>query len=477
VYDPAHAGGGYLIYSGLTAFTPEMQLEGDLAESWDVSADRTIYTFYLRKNATFHDGRPVTAADVIYSWDRAAAPETDSTTVLTYLGDIVGIPERHRGEANTISGLRAIDEYTLEVRLDQPKPYFPMKLCYLTTFIVDKANVEHNPEWYRNPNGTGPFRLIRWEQDTVRIYERNQNFYLGAPKLPFIIEQIYAGDNLRLYETGDLDSTYIGGLNLERAREANGPFAGQLRSAISMCTSYIGIDSTQPPFDDLNVRRAFALAIDRERLADLGRDGDLPASGLYPPALPGFSRNLQGQRFDAEQAKQALAQSRYAGPAGLPAIVFTSSGFGSNISGYEAALAEMWQRNLGVTIRFENLEPNRWDEAMHTGKHGQLYSYGWCADYPDPENFADALFHSAAQQNLGGYEDAELDALLEQARTEQDVAKRIAMYQQAEQRIVDQAAAIFLLHGSYHQLIQPRIKGWALTPIHIPIERYLSIEE
>ncbi len=475
VYDPAHAGGDYLVYSGLTAFTPDMQLEGDLAEGWDVSPDGTIYTFHLRQNARFHNGRPFTANDVIYSWNRAAAPETDSNSVLTYLGDIVGVAERKRGEATSISGLRALDEHTLEVHLDAPKPYFPMKLCYVTAFIVDQANIESGPEWYRTPNGTGPFRLIRWEPGKVRIYQANPDFYLGKPKLPFIIDQIYAGNALRLYETGDLDTAAIGGLDLERARDPNGPFVGQLRAAISMCTSYIGIDSTRPPFDDPYVRQAFALAVDRQRLADLGRDGDLPALGLYPPALPGYTTNLHGQHFDPAEAKRALAESRYGDASQLPPIIFTSSGFGSNISGFQAALAEMWQRHLGVTIQFENLEPNRWDEVMHSGKHGNLYSYGWCADYPDPENFADALFHSGAQQNMGGYHDATLDTLLEQARIEPDVAKRITMYQQAEQRIIDQAAAIFLVHSSYYQLVQPRLQGWVLTPVRVPIERYLVL--
>ena len=148
----------------------------------------------------------------------------------------------------------------------------------------------------------------------------------------------------------------------------------------------------------------------------------------------------------------------------------------SDISGDQAALAEMWQQHLGVTIRFENLEPSRWEEAMHAGHHGQLFSYGWCADYPDPENFADALFHSGAQQNLGGYSNAELDTLLERARVEPDVRQRLAFYQQAEQQIVDDAAAIFLSHSRSFVLIQPRITGYVLTPIGIPIERYLAIQ-
>lgn len=136
----------------------------------------------------------------------------------------------------------------------------------------------------------------------------------------------------------------------------------------------------------------------------------------------------------------------------------------------------MWQKNLGVTIQLENLEPSKSSDEIHKGHHGQLLFYGWCADYPDPENFADALFHSGAQQNLGHYANPELDALLEKARVERDVAQRIGMYQQAQQMIVDDAAAIFLDHGLSFLLVKPEIKGYVLTPIRTPIERYLSID-
>lgn len=475
-YDPAHSGGGSLIYSGLVTFTPAMVLAPDLAESWDISADGTRYTFHLHPNARFHNGRPVTAADVIYSWDRAADPATDSTSVLTYLGDIVGVAARHDGSAATIAGLRAIDDHTLEVQIDAAKPYFLMKLTFITTFIVDREAISTGPEWYHTPNGTGPYRLIRWEPGTVRIYQRYQDFYGQLPSIPYVIEQLFAGTALRMYETGDLDVTGIGGFALDRARDPQGPWYGQLREGVSMCTSYIGLDSHQPPFDDPQVRQAFALAVDRSRLADLAQGSLIPAQGLYPPALPGYRADLRGQRFDPQTARTLLDQSRYGGQP-LPPITFTASGYGSDISGNQAALAEMWQQHLGVTIRFENLEPSRWDEAMHAGRHGQLFSYNWCADYPDPENFADVLFHSGAQQNLGGYSNSMLDTLLEQARIEPDVSQRLAMYQQAEQLLVDDTAAIFLGHSRYFVLIQPRIAGYVLTPIGVPIDRYLSIQQ
>jgi ABC-type transport system substrate-binding protein len=143
-YDPAteHSSGDKRLFSGLVSFDPSLNLVPELAESWDVSADGTVYTFHLRTNAKFHDGRPVVAQDVIYSWERAADPATQSDTVLTYLGDIVGVAEMHAGTAQGISGLKALDEHTLQVTIDAAKPYFLFKLSMPVALVVDQKNIE-----------------------------------------------------------------------------------------------------------------------------------------------------------------------------------------------------------------------------------------------------------------------------------------------------------------------------------------------
>jgi ABC-type transport system substrate-binding protein len=181
--------------------------------------------------------------------------------------------------------------------------------------------------------------------------------------------------------------------------------------------------------------------------------------------------------FDVEKAKQELSQSKYGSADKLPPIVFTSSGFGSDVNPGVAALIEMWQQHLGVTIQVENLEPDKYSDKLHEGRHGQLFSYGWCADYPDPENFADALYHSDAQQNIGHYSNSRLDALLEQARVERDVTRSMELYGEAEQIIVEDAPSIFLSHSMSFVLVKPHIRGYVLTPIAVPIERYLSIDQ
>jgi oligopeptide transport system substrate-binding protein len=477
-FDPATTvgAGDKRVFSGLVSFDPSLNLTPDLAERWEVSPDGTVYTFYLRQNARFHDGRPVTAQDVVYSWERAADPTLTSDTVLTYLGDIVGVREKMQGEADHISGLKILDDHTLQVTIDAPKPYFLLKLTFATAFVVDRANVESSEEWYRMPNGTGPYKLVEWTRFERKVYQANQDFYLGAPSIPYIVVKLYAGDGQRLYETGEIDITGI--YSVERFTDPTEPLHSELLTGVNLCTDYVVFDTTRPPFDDVNVRKAFSMAFDRQKYIDVIFNGHaLPANGVYPPGLPGFNLALKGLPYDPAQARQLLAQSRYGGPAGLPPIVFSNIGIGSYISADVAAMAEMWEQNLGVTITVENLEPDYYYDQVYSSNHGQLFSGGWCADYPDPENFADVLFHTGSAQNNGGYSNPQLDAVLEAARTEQDIAKRIAMYQQAEQMIVDDAAALFTTYSLSYQLVKPYVKGYVFTPIDIPIERYMWLEE
>lgn len=478
-YDPAttHGSGNKLVFSGLVAFDPTLNLTPDLAETWDISPDGLVYTFQLRKNAKFHDGRAVTAQDVIYSWERALSPMLASDTALTYLGDIAGARELAAGQSEHVSGLQALDEHTLQVTIDAPKPYFLLKLTYPTAFVVDKANVESGEEWFRTPNGTGPFKLTEWLRFEQITYEASPDFYLGKPSIPNVIVQLYSGIGIRLYESGEIDMTGIPYYAAERFLDPTEALHNELLTGVDLCTSYVVFDVTQPPFDDLKVRQAFTMAFDRQKYIEVVLNGRaLPAIGTFPPGLPGFNIGLKGLSYDPEGARQLLAESKYGGADNLPPIVYTGAGIGSYIGANVAALAQMWQQVLGVEITVENLEPNYYYDQIYAGQHGQIFGGGWCADYPDPENFADVLFHSDSAQNNGNYSNPELDTLLEAARVEQDVTKRIEMYQQAEQMIVDDAPVLFTTHSLSYILVKPYVKGYVFTPIDVPIERYMWLE-
>lgn len=474
-YDPATSSGSKLLYSGLVNFDTHMVIKPDLAESWDIDKTRTIYTFHLRHNVTFHNGHAFTAQDVIYSWERAANSELHSDTVLTYLGDIIGIKDRFAGKATNVAGLKAIDDYTLQVTIDAPKPYFLMKLTYGPALIVDKNTVESGPDWYRRPNGTGPYKLMKWNTNEVQIYERYDGFYLPLPAIRYIVYKLFAGVGVRLYESGQIDLAGVNINEVDRIADPDEPLHNELLQGVSACTVYVIVDVTQSPFDDIKVRQAFALAINRQQYVDLVYRGHaVPAKGLYPPALPGYSLNLRPLDYDPKLAQQRLAESRYAG--NLPPIVLTTSGFGSEISPADQALVGMWQNTLGVSIHIINVESDHFIDQVHSGHHGQLTLYAWCADYLDPENFADALFHSNTPGNIGHYTNTDLDTILDKARTETDINKRIQLYQQAEQTIVDDVPAIFLLYPMQFVLVKPFVTGYELTPVNISLERYLGID-
>jgi oligopeptide transport system substrate-binding protein len=479
--DPAttHSAGDALVFNGLVTYNDKLEIMPELAAGWDVNSEGTIYTFHLQPNAVFHNGKPVTAQDVVYSWERAADPAIGSDTVMTYLSDIVGVKEKYEGNAEIISGLKILDEHTLQVTIDAPKPYFLLKLTYPTAHVVDRQNVESGEDWYRTPNGTGPYRLVRWDSMEKKVYQRFEDYYGTKPAIPNIVFTLYTGEGIRLYETGKIDITGIGSYNVQRVTDPSDPLNKELKTGVDLCTSFIQFDVTQPPFDDIKVRQAFSMAFDKEKYIEVVlNNAALPAKGIYPPALPGYNLELKGLEYNPEKARQLLKESKYGSAEGLPEIIYTDGGYGSYMNSDVAALSQMWEQNLGVSITVQNLEPEKMLDEIASGYHGQIISNGWCADYPDPENFADVIFHTGKGMNYGNYSNPTLDSLLEQARVEADVSKRIGMYQQAEKIIVEDAPAIFLTHSISYILVKPYVKGYILSPVStFPGLRYLWMDD
>ncbi|UCC50276.1 MAG: peptide ABC transporter substrate-binding protein [Anaerolineaceae bacterium] len=456
------------IFSGLVTLDPNLQVQPDLAAGWEVSEDGLVYTFYLRENATFHNGTLVTARDIIYSWERAADPDTNSETALTYLGDIEGVAEKIAGQAEHISGIRAIDDHTLEVRLKAPVITFLAKLAYPVTFVVDGPNINQE-DWQHMPNGTGPFKLQTWRDDDLLILARNEEYYLEPAQVAHVVYDLGPGLPLAMYETGEIDLVGIGTDTLARVQDPNNPLSEELRTEVSMCTSTIGLNNRLPPFDDVRVRKAFNYALDKERLIETFSGGNgLVADGPLPPGMPGYG-GLDGESYpyDLEEARQLLAEAGYADPTELGPLTFTTQGYG-DIGPYITAVITLWQEALGVTVEPVMLEPFAYYDELYAGNTGHFYSSGWCADYPDPQNFLDILYHSESTQNLGGFADPQIDALLEEARTESDVNKRLGMYQEAERRIVQQAPVVFTSHGISAVLVSSDLQGYELTPIGVP---------
>ena len=477
--DPALTHGGPSgalghIFSGLVTLGPDLRVHPDLAAGWEVRDGGTRYIFHLHPNARFHDGRPVTAEDVIFSWERAADPQMGSDTALTYLGDIVGVAEKVAGEADRIVGLRALDEHTLEVRIDGPKPAFLAKLTYPVAFVVDHENVRQ-PDWEHQPNGSGPFKLAVWEDDEIIVLARNEAFYGPRANIPHVVLLLDAGLPLARYENGEIDIVGVGGATLERVEDPNDPLFAELRRTAAMCTTFVGLNNERPPLDDPLVRQALSHALDRERLiSGLMQGNALPANGPLPPGIPGYTERTAPYPFDPQKARSLLLEASY-DPDTSPPLTFTTAGYGS-VGSFVAAVISMWEENLGITIEPVLLDPFSYSEQLHDGNVGHFYSYGWCADYPDPQNFLDVLYHSSSPQNLGQFDDPVIDRLLEEARVEPDPQARLGLYGEIEAALIEAAPAVYVSHSLAATLVKPYIESYHLTPIGVPQWHRLRIE-
>jgi oligopeptide transport system substrate-binding protein len=468
------------IFSGLVTLNPDLEVVPDIADGWELSDDGTTYAFHLRDDVKFHDGKPVTAHDFKYSIERACDPATGSIVADTYLGDIVGCQAKLRGRAAEVSGVVVMDDHTLRITVDSPKAYFLAKLTYPTAFVVDQENVEGSRQpWTDRPNGTGPFRLAEYELGLRIVLERNEEYY-GTPKpalerVNFILALASA---MTMYETGELDAVPVDLTDIERVLDPANPLNKELSITLpTLSIFYIGFNVQKPPFDDQKVRQAFNYAVDKDKLVEVVlKKMQLKAEGILPPGMAGYNENLRGYPYDPEKARQLIAESKYGDASDLPEITLNVSGGGGAAARQVSAIVEMYKQNLGVDVTIQQTDwaTYLWDLRAH---RYQMFGVtaGWIADYPDPQDFLDVLFHSGSRNNDMEYSNPEVDRLLEEARVEQDFEKRMELYQEAEQIILEDAPIVPLTHDADYWLTKPYVKGMIYPPVIIPKLKYVSI--
>lgn len=465
------------IFGGLVTLTADLKIMPDIAENWEISQDGKTYTFKLRDNAKFHDGRKVTAQDFKYSVERAADPKTQSTLADAYLGDIIGVKDKLGGKAQEVKGITAVDERTLKIEIDAPKSYFLAKLTYPTSFVVDKANVESGKTWTQKPNGTGPFKLKEWNIGEKIVLERNANFYLDPPKVNRVNFLLAGGSAMTMYENNEIDITGVSINDIDRVLDPANPLNKQLVISPDLSVGYVGFNNSIPPFDDVKVRQAFNHAADRDKIIQVIYKGLVQrANGILPPGMPGYNENLKPLEFDPAKAKKLLAESKYGGASSLPSITLTVPGSTATPPPFSEVLKEQWKTNLGVEVKIQQIEWATFLEDLKKQRY-QMFQVGWIADYPDPQDFLDILFYSKSLENNPKYSNPKVDKILEEARVERNTEKRMKMYQEAEQIIVGEAPWLPLWYGKSYILIKPHVKGYKPAPLVIPHLRLVSIEK
>ena len=480
------------VFGGLVTLSLDYQPVLDLAESCSVSDDGLTYTFVLRENASFQDGSPVTAQDVKWSIERAADPDTLSTTADTYLGDIVGVKDKlctvedqADGKctmADEVRGVRVIDDRTVEFTIDAPKSYFLAKLSYPTAYVLDQDQVTEDGSWLDQPNGTGPFRLAQYDIGELLILERNEHYHLGPPHIDSVHMILSGGTAMIMYENDEIHLTGVGTDDLPRLLDPNDPLNPELhRSAQDFSVFYIGLNVNEPPFDDPKVRQAMNYAVDLQGIAENVLDNRVSqATGVIPPGFPSYSENLRGYSFNPDLARELLESSTYAdalASGDFPRITLTISGsFGATVPTYLEVMLEQW-RALGIEIDIQQTEWATFLQDVNDRKY-QMFSLGWIADYPDPENFLDLLFHSDSNNNHTNYSNPEVDRLLEEARTERDRDRRFEIYNQVEQMIMDDAPWVWTwFRGEGYALIKPEVSDYFLLQMSIPKYRYIYFNQ
>jgi oligopeptide transport system substrate-binding protein len=467
------------IFSGLVTIDKDLKLAPDIARSWDISPDGRTYTFHLRDDVVFQTTyRQVTAGDFKYSMERAANPDTASTVAEAYLGDIVGAKDMISGTASQISGIVAVDNFTLQITIDQAKPYFLAKMACPTAFVVDKTQVEADPRnWTRKPHGTGPFIVKDWKLGESMTLQANERYYGGAPVVKTVKFVLSGGSQLTMYENDEVEVAHVSTNDIDRALDPNDPLHSEYLSADKMAVYYLGFNTQKPPFDDLKVRQAFVMAVDREKIVEVVLKDMVPvAHSIMPPGLPGYNSSATAGTYDPDQAKQLLADSKYGGPSGLPKITLSQVGAGATAGDDIQAMVEMWKDNLGAEVEIQQTDQATFWQDLDK-KSYQMFAAGWVMDYPDPEDILDLLFNSKSPQNSTGYSNAQVDELLLQARTEQVSATRMGIYQQTEQLILADMPWIPLYYDRDHVVVKPYVKNFMLPPVVMPYLRYVTIAE
>ena len=448
------------MYDGLVRFV-DGKPEPNLARSWDVSEDGRIYTFHLRDDVSFHNGRKFVADDVRYSFERTLLPESQSP--LTWVFDFIeGSDAMVEGEADSLTGLRVVNPTTVEITLEQPFAPFLLLMAMPAAHIVPREEIEQKgPQFSEAPVGTGPWVFESWAHDDVIRLTANARYHLGRPKMDGIEIRIIPETTTVIaeFERGNLDWVDLNEFpKPEFERFSSDPqWSDRIGHRPALITYYLALNNQKPKFQDARVRRALNYAVDIAGIAKVVYPGEVVVShGPIPPGLPGYRETGDGYGFHPDSARALLAA---AGAEGLTFDVFFRS-LAINQRFLEAVQANL--ADVGVTM---NLRQRDWTAVRQAMQRGELDAYlaNWYADYPDAENFLYPLFFSemaGAGGNAAFYSDAAVDSLILTARRTLDEESRVAMYARADSLIFAGAPWIFTVHPIDYDLVQPWVEGY-----------------
>ena len=451
------------IWDGLFTYDPvTLETKPEICEKYEVSDDGLTYTFYIKKGVKFQSGKELKAEDFVYSWTRLVLKDTASYLAY-HLSAAVGYEECQDGTATELKGMKALDDYSFQITLKYPYSDFINTLGHVAFYPVNKESIEKTGDKAGEmPDGTGPFKFVKWEHDQYIELVRNDDYYgqktyLDGAKYVIIPDEQTA---FLEFQAGNIEYTQIP-LGQIKSTQADPQWKDGVIIHPMLGLYYYGMNLNAEPFKgNLPLREAIGLLIDRQNICDVLTEGvAIPATGFVPPGIPGFQENQMGYTFDLEKAKAKLVEAGYPEGKGLPILKL-----GYNTGSGHEKIAEAIQADaakIGVKIEIEGFE---WGTMLEKAKSGEIifYRLGWLADYPTMDNFLYPLFYSKSSDNYSEYNNPEVDKLLIDARSTADKAQREAKYQEVEKLILKDAAFAPIYFYGTRRIIQTYVKGFIL---------------
>lgn len=472
----------YDMFEGLLTTDAKGNITGGLAQDWNVSGDGLTYTFTLRDDLAWSDGTALTAADVVYSYRRLVDPETASP-LASVVSPIANARDIVKGAAPASAlGVTAVDRKTVSITIDQARPYFPLMLLTFANSVVPQHVIEaHGREWTKAAHiaTSGAYVLKERISNTSVTVVKNEHYHAAAETL--IDEVIYfpienGAASLKRYRAGELDVTLsFPPSQIDWLRENR---ADDLHILPALALSYILINHDKHPFDDIRIRKALSLAIDRDIIVDrLLNDGSRPAYNIVPPATPDYGENSAPFKADRiedriAQAKDALERAGYG--AGRPLEVDFKVGVAEESKRVAVAYQGFWKR-IGVEARIQEFDTSSLVRAARAGDY-ELMRYSYFATYADPMSFL-SLLQSDSSTNLSGYASRAFDEMIEKANDEADPVTRFEKLRAAEQFALGEFPIIPTIFKSQKHLVSRRVKGWIDNPRNVYFARYLNVIE
>lgn len=471
------------LFEGLYKPDDKFKSVPGIAESYDLSDDRKVYTFHLRKDAKWTNGDAVTAGDFEYAWKRVLNPETaaEYSYQMMYLEGAEEYNKSGSEQDKEKVGVKVIDDYTLEVKLTAPCAYFLDLTSFPCYFPVNKKVVEGNADWSTKPEtyvSNGPFKLADYKIKDGAILEKNDTYYskdqvtLDKLNIKFVAEPTSAWAN---YKAGQFDMIYTVPASEVPEGIKNGevtvfPLLGTYYYSINVSDKAKELDANAAKvLNDVKVRKALNLAIDREAIVNnVTKGGQIPATSFVPTGIPDAKgKDFKNKEYfpakgDVGEAKKLLAEAGYENGTGFPTLTLLINPEGDH-SLIAQAVQDMWKNNLGIDVEIQTQE---WKvfQTTRVAKKYQIARDGWIGDYNDPMTFID-LLESTSGLNNSGYNNPKYDELVQSARLEQDAGKRMDLLHQAEDVLMEDMPLSPVYYYTQPMGVKSYVKGLKVSSL------------